>query len=310
LLKMDFLGLRTLTLLTHAAGLIKKTRNETIDLNALPIDDKETYALLQRGDARGVFQLESDGIRELLKRLKPDNIRDLIACNALYRPGPLGGGMVDAYVNRKHGREKAAYPHPVMEEILGETYGIMCYQEQVMRILNRLGGIELSSAYACIKAISKKKHETIDRRRAEFVKGAQERGVSEAVSKEIFDLITFFGGYGFNKSHSAAYALVGYQTAYLKAHYTSEFMAALLSSEIEDGNKRDIMVEHIEEARRLGCPVQPPNINTDEVAFTVDGGKLLFGLTAIKGLGRGAAEEIVRARREKGPFKDIYDFCE
>src|SRR5262249_55495858 len=150
---------------------------------------------------------ESDGIRELLKRLKPDNIRDIIACTALYRPGPLGGGMVDAYVNRKHGREKATYPHPVMEEVLGETHAVMVYQEQVMRILNRLGGIELSSAYACIKAISKKKQEIIDARKIDFIKGAVERGASEQLAKEIFDLIVFFGGYGFNKSHSAAYAL-------------------------------------------------------------------------------------------------------
>jgi DNA polymerase-3 subunit alpha len=310
LLKMDFLGLRTLTMLDHAVRLIEKTRGEKIDLYELPINDKETYALLQRGDARGVFQLESDGIRELLKRLKPDNIRDIIALMALYRPGPLGGGMVDAYVNRKHGREKATYPHSVMEEILAETYGVMVYQEQVMRILNSLGSIELSSAYACIKAISKKKHEIIDQRRAEFIHGAQERGLAEAVAREIFDLITFFGGYGFNKSHTAAYAYIGYHTAYLKTHYTPEFMAALLSSEIEDGNKRDILVEHIEDAKRLGCPVQAPSINTDEADFTVAGGRLLFGLTAIKGLGRGAAQEIVRARGDKGPFKDIYDFCE
>jgi DNA polymerase-3 subunit alpha len=310
LLKMDFLGLRTLTLLDNAVRLIARTRGQQIDLFALPLDDRETYALLQRGDARGVFQLESDGIRELLKRMKPDSIRDIIAIMALYRPGPLQGGMVDAYVNRKHGREKPIYSHPVMEEILAETHGVMVYQEQIMRILNRLGGIELSSAYACIKAISKKKHEIIDERRTEFLKGAQERGLAEATAREIFDLITFFGGYGFNKSHTAAYALVGYQTAYLKAHYTPEFMAALLSSEIEDGNKRDILVEHLEDARRLGCQVEAPNINTGEPDFTVADGGILFGLVAIKGLGRGAAEEIVRARKEKGPFKDIFDFCE
>jgi DNA polymerase-3 subunit alpha len=310
LLKMDFLGLRTLTLLNNAVRLIEKTRGERIDLERLPVDDAKTYALLQRGDAKGVFQFESDGIRELLKRMRPDNIRDLIACNALYRPGPLGGGMVDAYVNRKHGRERPVYPHPVMEEILAETYGVMVYQEQVMRILNRLGGIELSSAYACIKAISKKKHEIIDQRRAEFIQGAQKRGASEATAREIFDLITFFGGYGFNKSHSAAYAQLGYQTAYLKAHYTPEFMAALLSSEIEDGNKREVMVQHIDDARRLGVEVLPPDVNGGDVDFTVAGGKILFALTAVKGLGRGAAEEIARARQEQGPFKDLFDFCE
>jgi DNA polymerase-3 subunit alpha len=257
-----------------------------------------------------VFQFESDGIRELLKRLRPDNIRDIIACTALYRPGPLQGGMVDAYVNRKHGREKPVYQHPVMEEILAETYGIMVFQEDIMRILNRLGGIELSSAYACIKAISKKKHDIIDQRRADFLKGARERGVSEEISKEIFDLITFFGSYGFNKSHSAAYAYVSYQTAYLKAHYTPEFMAALLTSEIEDGNKRDIMVDHIADARRLGVDVLPPDLNASEPDFTVVGGKVLFGLTAIKGIGRGAAEEVVRARTGAGRFRDFFDFCE
>lgn len=310
LLKMDFLGLRTLTVMDNTVKQIEKTRGIKLDLEELPLEDKETFALLQRGDARGVFQLESDGIRELLKRMKPDSIRDLIACNALYRPGPLGGGMVDAYVNRKHGREKPSYPHPVMEEILTETYGVMCYQEQIMRILNRLGGIELSSAYACIKAISKKKHDVIAERRAEFLKGAQQRGVTEETAGEIFDLITFFGGYGFNKSHSAAYALIGYQTAYLKSHYPAEFMAALLSSEIEDSNKRDIMVQHIDDARKLGAEVQPPDVQAGDVEFTVKDGKILFGLTAIKGLGRAAAADIVRARRDKGPFRDLFDFCE
>lgn len=178
-----------------------------------------------------------------------------------------------------------------------------------MRILNRLGGIELSSAYHCIKAISKKKHDIINQRKAEFLVGAKQRGVSEEVANDIFDKIVFFGGYGFNKSHSAAYAMIGYQTAYLKAHYTPEFMAALLTSEIEDNNKRDIMVEHFDDARKLGCPVQPPNINEDFADFTVVDGKVLFGLVAIKGLGRGAADEIVRAR-EQGPFKDIFDLCE
>lgn len=310
MLKMDFLGLRTLTLLDNAVKLIEKTQGIKINYHELPLDDRETYGLLQRGDARGVFQFESDGIRELLKRLKPDNIRDIIACTALYRPGPLGGGMVDAYVNRKHGREKATYPHPIMEEVLGETHAVMVYQEQVMRILNRLGGIELSSAYACIKAISKKKQEIIDARKVDFIKGATDRGASEALAKEIFDLIVFFGGYGFNKSHSAAYALVSYQTAYLKAHYPAEFMAALLSSEIDDGNKRDIMVEHIDDARRMGAEVRPPNINTGDVEFTVAEGQIVFGLTAIKGVGRNAAGEIVRARQAGGAFKDLFDFCE
>jgi DNA polymerase-3 subunit alpha len=310
LLKMDFLGLRTLTLLDNAVRLIAQTRGEKIDIYKLPPDDPETYALLQRGDAKGVFQFESGGIRDLLKNMKPDNIRDIIASTALYRPGPLEGGMVDAYVNRKHGREKPVYAHPVMEEILSETFGILVYQEDVMRILNRLGGIELSSAYACIKAISKKKQEIIDQRRADFLQGAQERGVSKETAEEIFNLIVVFGGYGFNKSHSAAYAFVSYQTGYLKAHYPPEFMAALLSSEIDDGNKRDMMVQHIDDARRLGVEVLSPSVNASESMFSVADGKIVFGLTAIKGFGRSGSEEVVRARTEGGPFTDLFDFCE
>ena len=197
-----------------------------------------------------------------------------------------------------------------MEEVLGETFAVMCYQEQIMRILNRLGGIELSSAYACIKAISKKKEEIIDARKIDFINGAKERGLGEAKAKEIFDLIVCFGGYGFNKSHSAAYAYVSYQTAYLKTHYAPEFMAALLSSEVDDGNKRDILVEHIADARRLGVEVLPPDVNRGEPGFTVVNGRILFGLTAIKGLGRSAADELVRVREQGGRFKDIYDFCE
>ena len=310
MLKMDFLGLRTLTLLDNTVRLIEKTRGEKIDLYNLPLDDRKTYELLQRGDAKGVFQFESEGIRSLLTRLKPDNIRDIIACTALYRPGPLQGGMVDAYVNRKHGREKSVYQHAVMEDILTTTYGVLVYQEQCMRILNQLGGIELASAYACIKAISKKKQDIIDARRVDFMKGAKERGVEVEVAKEIFDLICFFGGYGFNASHSAAYAYVSYQTAYLKTHYPAEFMAALLSSEIEDGNKRDIMVDHISDARKMGVPVRPPSVNEGEPNFTVKSSEIVFGLVAIKGLGRGAAEEILRRRTEGGPFKDLFDFCE
>jgi DNA polymerase-3 subunit alpha len=310
LLKMDFLGLGTLTLLDKAVRLIEKTRGQKIDVYKLPLDDPETYQLLQRGDAKGVFQFESQGIRELLKRLRPDNIRDIIAGTALYRPGPLGGGMVDAYINCKHGREKPLYAHPVMEEILSETFGVMVFQEQVMRILNRLGGIELSSAYACIKAISKKKEEIINARRIDFLNGAQERGVPRDVAEDIFAKIVYFGGYGFNKSHSCAYAYVSYQTAYLKTHYTAEFMAALLSSEIDNSSKRDAMVDHIADARNMGVEVLPPDVNLSESEFTVHEGKIVFGLSAIKGVGRNSSEEIVRARKEGGRFKDIFDFCE
>ncbi len=310
LLKMDFLGLRTLTALDNAVRLIEKNHGVKIDLNKLPLDNKNTYELLQKGDAKGVFQLDSSGIRELLKRMKPDNIRDIIAIMALYRPGPLEGGMVDSYINRKHGREKPVYAHPVMEQILSETFGVMVYQEQIMQILNQLGGIELSSAYACIKAISKKKHDIIDQRKEEFIKGSKERGLNEKTAEDIFQLIVVFGGYGFNKSHSAAYALLGYQTAFLKYHYRSEFMAALLTSEIEDGNKRDILVQHIDDARRGGVEVSPPNVNLCESDFIAYDGKIVFGLRAIKGCGNNSAAEIVRNRLENGPFRDIFDFCE
>ncbi len=310
MLKMDFLGLRNLTVLDNCVKLIKRTRGLDVDPMAFPLDDKATYALLQRGDAKGVFQLESEGIRELLKRMKPDNIRDLIAVLALYRPGPLEGGMVDEYIECKHGRRKPAYPHPITEPILAETFGVMVYQEQVMRILNRLGGIELAKAYACIKAISKKKYDIIDERKADFVKGCAANGLAEEKAAEIFDLIVKFGGYGFNKSHTAAYGQIGYQTAYLKTHFTAEYMAALLSSEIDDGNKRDVMVDHIADAKRLGVDVLPPDVNRGLADFTVHNNRIVFGLTAIKGLGRNAAEEIVRAREQDGKFKDLFDFAE
>jgi DNA polymerase III subunit alpha len=310
MLKMDFLGLRNLTVLDNCVKLIKRTRNEDIDPAKFPLDDKKTYELLQSGNVKGVFQLESEGIRDLLKRMKPDGIRDLIAVLALYRPGPLSGGMVDSYVNRKLGREKWDYPHPVLKDILDETYGVMVYQEQIMRILNRLGGIELSKAYACIKAISKKVEEKINSAKADFLAGCAKQKVDAATAEDIFGKIVFFAGYGFNKSHTAAYAQIGYQTAYLKAHYTAEYMAALLSSEINDGGKRDIMVDHIADTRKLGVEVLPPDINRGQADFDVVNNRILFGLTAIKGLGRGAAVDIVRARSEGGSFQDLYDFAE
>ena len=277
----------------------------------MPLDDPETYALLQRGDAKGVFQFESDGIRELLKRMKPDNIRDIIASNALYRPGPLGGGMVDAYVNRKHGREKPVYPHPVMEEILGETYGVMVYQEQVMRILNRLGGIELSSAYACIKAISKKKQEIIDQRRAEFLKGAQERGVDEATAREIFDLITFFGGYGFNKSPQRRLrpARLPDRLPEGPLHARVHGRAAVQRDRGRQQARhhgRSTSTTPAGSASRCCRPTSTPAKSSSPSAD----GKILFGLTAIKGVGRGGGAGDRPRPPRGGPFKDLFDFCE
>jgi len=310
LLKMDFLGLRNLTTLDTAVRMINEHHSSApIDLDRLPLDDAKTFELLQRGETKGVFQLESAGIRDLLIKMKPDRFADIVATNALYRPGPLNGGMVDEYVNVKNGRKQASYLHPVLKDILEETYGVMVYQEQVMRILNRLGGIELSTAYATIKAISKKKADVIAQSRDEFLRGAVARGLDREKSTKIFDLIEFFGGYGFNKSHSAAYALVAYQTAFLKAHYPTEFMAAVLSSEMDGAERDKFFVEHIEDCRRMGIEVLPPNINQGHLQFRVaTEGKIHFGLGAIKGVGFRAVEAIVKAREGKGPFLSLDDF--
>jgi DNA polymerase-3 subunit alpha len=312
LLKMDFLGLRNLTILTKVIDLIEQTTGRRVDPYQFPRDDQETFTLLCRGETKGVFQLESGGIRDLLQRMKPDNFLDIIATNALYRPGPLEGGMVDDYIEVKHGRQKPEYKHPVMEEILGETHGVMVYQEQVMRILNRLGGIKLANAYSCIKAISKKKLDKIAKYREEFIEGAGRQGLGKKESAEIFGLIEKFAGYGFNKSHSTAYALVAYITAYLKAHYKVEFMAALLSSDITGRNfkRKDALVEHVEDCNRMEIAVLPPNVNLSSEEFTVIDGKICFGLSAVKGCGGSASAAIDAERKKNGPYKSIFDFCE
>lgn len=312
LLKMDFLGLRNLTILSKAVELIEQTTGKKIDPLKFPLDDKKTYALLQRGETKGVFQLESGGIRDLLQRMKPDQFTDIIATNALYRPGPLEGGMVDDYVNIKHGRQQPEYKHPVIKEVLGETNSIMVYQEQVMRILNRLGGIPLASAYTVIKAISKKKESLINQNREKFLEGSVANGLKKEDAEDIWNLIQKFAGYGFNKSHSTAYALVAYQTAYLKAHYPVEFMAALLSSDITGRNfkRKDALVEHMEDCARMGITVVNPDVNQSDVDFAVVDGKIIFALSAIKGCGGGAAEAIMHARRKGGPFSDLFEFCE
>jgi DNA polymerase III subunit alpha len=313
LLKMDFLGLRNLTTMDAAVRLINELHCESpIDLDRLPLDDAKTFELLQRGETKGVFQLESGGIRDLLVKMKPDRFADIIATNALYRPGPLNGGMVDEYVDVKNGRKPhPQYLHPVLKEVLEETYGVMVYQEQVMRILNRLGGIDLSEAYGTIKAISKKKAEVIAKGRDDFIRGAVAQGLDRDQSAKIFALIEYFGGYGFNKSHSTAYALVAYQTGYLKAHYPTEFMAAVLSSEMDGAERDKFFVEHIEDCRRMGIEVLPPNINEGQLEFRVaSAGKIQFGLGAIKGVGFKAVEAIVKARQPRGPFSSIDDFFE
>ena len=312
LLKMDFLGLRNLTMLSRSVQLIKQTTGKDVDPLKFPLDDKPTYALLQRGETKGVFQLESGGIRDLLTRMKPDCFHDIIATAALYRPGPLEGGMVDDYVNIKHGRQTPEYKHPVLKEILEETNSVMVYQEQVMRILNRLGGVPLAKAYTCIKAISKKKEALINQNQEIFLKGAVESGLAEKDAEDIWNLIVKFAGYGFNKSHSTAYALVAFQTAYLKTHYPVEFMASLLSSDIDGRNfkRKDALVEHMEDCERMGIEVVPPSVNTSEADFSVADGKIHFAMSAIKSCGGSTAVSIEAERKKNGPFKDIFDFCE
>jgi len=311
LLKMDFLGLRNLTVLAKTVDLIEQSTGKRIDPYKFPLDDEETYALLRRGETKGVFQLESGGIRDLLQRMKPDHFRDIIATNALYRPGPLEGGMVDEYIQVKLGRKQAEYLHPVMKDVLEETHGVMVYQEQVMRILNRLGNIELPHAYTCIKAISKKKLEMIAKYKGEFVAGSKEKGLTEAQATNLFEMIEKFAGYGFNKSHSTAYALIAYMTAYLKAHFPVEFMAALLCGDIEGRNfkKKDSLVEHLEDCRRMNITVVTPDVNACDADFTVADGQIFFGLAGIKGCGGSAATALAAERRKNGPYKDLFDFC-
>ena len=307
LLKMDFLGLRNLSILDKAVKNVQATRGITINPIELPLDDAETFALLQRGETKGIFQLESAGMRDLLTKMKPDSFDDIIATSALYRPGPLEGGMVMTYVDVKNGRQPVPKVHPIVDELLQDTYGVMVYQEQVSRILNQVGGIELSSAFRCIKAISKKQLDVMQRYREEFIEGAGSRDMAKEQAVELYDMIEKFAGYGFNKSHSTAYGAVAYQTAYLKAHYPLEFMAALLSCEMED---TDRISEHVDDCRRMELQVLPPCVNHSHVDFQVEGDGLRFGLAAIKGIGASAVSAVVAAREIDGPFRDIFDLTE
>ena len=311
LLKMDFLGLRNLTILSKAVEMIEKTRGLRIDPMKFPLEDEKTFELLRRGETKGVFQLESGGIRDLLQRMKPDHFRDIIATNALYRPGPLEGGMVDEYIAVKLKKKSATYLHPVLKEILEETHGVMVYQEQVMRILNRLGGIELAKAYTCIKAISKKKESIIAANQEKFLQGALDLGLAKKDAEDFWNRILKFAGYGFNKSHSTAYALIAYQTAYLKAHYKVEFMAALLTGDIPNRNfkRKDSLVEHLEDCQRMGITVEQPSINSSRGEFGVEGDRILFGLSAIKGCSKSVGDALAEERERKGPFKSIFDLC-
>ncbi len=307
LLKMDFLGLRTLTVIERALRIIKNTRQVELNLDEVPLDDPETYRLLAKGETVGVFQVESAGMKELLKRLKPEGIEDLIAILALYRPGPLGSGMIDDFIERKHGRVKVTYPHPSLEPILRETYGVIVYQEQVMKIANEFAGFTLGQADILRRAMGKKKPEVMKEQREKFIQGALEKGHDRQTAEEIFDLIEYFAGYGFNKSHSAAYAIISYQTAYLKAHHPTEYLAACLTSIASDSDK---VAKFISECKRLGIQILPPDINESLANFTVVGeGKIRFGLAAIKNVGESAVEEILIRRRE-GKFRNIFDFVE
>ena len=308
LVKMDFLGLQTLSILEEALNNIEANGREKPDINDLPIDDEPTYRMLQNGDTLGVFQLESAGMRRLLKKMLPDCFEDLIAVLALYRPGPLESGMVDQYVECKHGRSAPHYFHPVLEDVLRETYGVILYQEQVMKCASSLAGYTLGGADLLRRAMGKKKVEVMNEQRAIFLDGAQSQGVDRSKADEIFDIIQKFAGYGFNKSHSAAYALISYQTAYLKAHYDREFMAAYLTSQI--GSKKDVIAAYVREVRKAGIPVLPPDINQSRSAFTAVGPIIRFGLGAVGKVGAGAVEAIVKARNDGGPFSSLWDFMD
>ena len=305
LLKMDFLGLRTLSTMQRAVDLIREHRGVEIDLNTVPLDDPKVFEVFQRGETRGIFQFESAGMRSLLCKIRPDKLDELIAANALYRPGPMV--MIKDFVARKHGQATYEFAHPALKEILDETYGIMAYQEQVMRIANRLGDIPLRRAYKLIKAISKKNHDVIAAEQETFLAGCKQHGLADKKATDIWELITNFGQYGFNKSHSARYAQVAYQTAYLKAHYPVEFMAALLTYEMGDSDK---LAEYMDECRRMGIEVAPPDVNESGAHFTVLGEKIRFGLAAVKGVGERAVEAIIAAREPLGRFTTLFEFCD
>jgi len=314
LLKMDFLGLRTLSVIQRTIDLVESTHDVKIDIEKIKLDDPKVFEVFASGRTKGIFQFESGGMQDLLMRLKPDRIEDLIAANALYRPGPMA--LIGDFVDRKHGA-KWSVPHKIMEEVLAETFGIMVYQEQVMRICNRLGDIPLRQAYTLIKAIGKKQASSISRQRQKFIEGCKNKGLSEEKGVEIFELIKRFAGYGFNKSHATRYSIIAFQTAYLKAHWPIEFMAALLTYEMGDSEK---VAGYIGECRSMKIDVLPPDINESFTDFTViyqqehehksETGLIRFGLAAVKGVGQKAVEQIIAARERIGQFHSLFHFCE
>ncbi|MDR9469091.1 DNA polymerase III subunit alpha [Marinospirillum sp.] len=316
LVKFDFLGLRTLTIIDWALRDVDKVRalegQSPLDITAIPLDDKKTFDLLKRAETTAVFQLESRGMKELIKKLKPDSLEDMIALVALFRPGPLQSGMVDDFIQRKHGQAALAYPHPdyqldMLKPVLEPTYGIILYQEQVMQIAQVMAGFTLGGADMLRRAMGKKKPEEMQKMRAMFLEGSEKNGINATLAGQIFDLVEKFAGYGFNKSHSAAYGLVSYQTAWLKTHYPAPFMAAVLSTEM---NNTDKVVMLVEEVRAMQLTITPPDVNQGSWRFTVnEQGEIIYGLGAIKGVGEGPVEAVVDARNEGGAFKDLFDFC-
>ncbi len=306
LLKMDLLGLRTLTVIGDTVQSVRRHRGRKVEIAGIPLDDLPTYDLLGRGDTAGVFQLESTGMRNILRELRPEVFEDVIALVALYRPGPLGSGMVEDFVKRKHGETEVRYLHPKLKPILRDTYGVILYQEQVMRIASDLAGFSLGEADLLRRAMGKKKPEIIAGLSHQFLDGAVKHGVDPAVAGQIFDLMAYFAGYGFNKSHSAAYALIAYQTAYLKANYPLEYMAALLTSVKDNAEK---VSNYVEECRRLGIEVLPPDVNESGKDFTVVGNKIRFGLAGIRNVGEAAVKAVIEAREQNGPFSSLPDLC-
>src|SRR5277367_3886290 len=307
LLKMDFLGLTTLDIIEDCLTLIEKHRKIKLVVEDLPLDDAKTYEIFQKAYTNGVFQFESRGMKDILRKSRPTRLEDLCALNALYRPGPIQGGMVDDFIERKHGRRKVTYDFPELKEILEETYGVIVYQEQVMQISNRLAGYSLGEADILRRAMGKKKAEEMAAQRERFIEGAKAKGFPQKKVEKLFDLMEQFAGYGFNKSHAAAYALLAYQTAYLKTHYPVEFMAALLTS--VSGSTDDV-VKYINECREMGIPVEPPDINVSDAYFTPHGEAIRFGLAAVKNVGHNAIESIVAGRKKDGAFRSFYQFCE
>ncbi|CAD5286381.1 DNA polymerase III alpha subunit [Alteromonas sp. 38] len=312
LVKFDFLGLRTLTIIQWAIDMVKEGKGIDIDITSIPLADAKSFRTLLNAETTAVFQLESRGMKELIKRLKPDSFEDIIALVALFRPGPLQSGMVDNFIDRKHGREAISYPdaeyqHECLQEILEPTYGIILYQEQVMQIAQEMAGYSLGGADLLRRAMGKKKPEEMAKQRGAFAEGSKNNNIDPDLAMKIFDLVEKFAGYGFNKSHSAAYALVSYQTLWLKAHYPAEFMAAVMSADMDNTDK---IVTLVDECSRMGLELLPPDLNAGKHKFTVDEkGRIVYGIGAIKGVGEGPIEAIIEARENQGAFKDLFDFC-